>query len=138
VGGTSETTIGSWLLAGSTLITRALEVALRFDVNLPVARTLTVRVKLGPGPTTLATVALALPILSLGQGLVTVQIDAISAAIQRAFIQHVVGLPAPTSLTLTTADGALDATLDLPLTVSAQWSGASATLNAYTLTVRLI
>jgi hypothetical protein len=138
VGGTGEQTISSWVLAGSTLITRALEVALRFDVTVPAARTLTLRVKLGPGPTTLASVGMALPILSLGQGLVTVQIEAISAAIQRAAIQHVVTVPAPTSLTLATTDGALDATLDLPLTVSAQWSGTGATLNAYTLTVRLI
>jgi len=138
VSGTGEQTIGSWTLAGQTLIARALEVALRFDVNVPAARTLTLRVKLGPGPTTLASVGVALPILTLGSGLVTVQIEAITAAIQRAAIQHVVVVPAPTSLTLATTDGALDATLDLPLTISAQWSGTGATLNAYTLTVRLI
>ena len=138
VGGTGEQTIGSWTVAGGTLIARALEVALRYDVTVPAARTLTLRVKLGPGPTTLASVALALPILSLGQGLLTVQIEAITAAIQRAAIQHVVTVPAPTSLTLTTTDGALDASLNLALTVSAQWSGTGATLNAYALTVRLI
>jgi hypothetical protein len=138
VGGTGEQTIGSWTVAGGTLIARALEVALRYDVTVPTARTLTLRVKLGPGPTTLATVALALPILTGGQGLLTVQIEAITAAIQRAAIQHVVVVPAPTSLTLTTTDGALDASLNLALTVSAQWSGTGATLNAYALTVRLI
>ena len=137
--GTVETTVGSWALKGGTLLTRSLEVGLRFDVNSPSAtRTLTVRVKLGPGPTTLATVAMALPIMALGQGCVTVQIDAISAALQRAAIQHVVVVPAPTGLTLTGTDGTLDATTDLPLLVSAQWSGGGATLNAYTLTVRLI
>ena len=137
--GTGEATVGSWALKGRTLISRSLEVALRFDVNAPsAARTLTFRVKLGPGPTTLATAALALPTMALGQGLLTVQIDAISAAIQRAFVQHAVVVPAPTSLAFTPSDGTLDATTDLPLALSAQWSGSGATLNAYTLTVRLI
>jgi hypothetical protein len=137
--GTGEQSLFAATLKGGTLVGRALEVACRFDVASPsTARTLTLRVKLGPGPTTLATVAMALPTLALGNGVVTIQVDALDVAVQRASIQHVVLIPAFTSTTLTTVDGALDAATDLALAVTAQWSAGGGTMNAYTLTVRLL
>ena len=132
VSGTGEQLIANWTLTG-----RSLEVGCRYDVASPgSARTLTFRVKLGP--TTLATFAAALPILALGQGLYTCQVDGIAPTVQRTSITHTPNLPAATSTTLTTVDGALDATTDLPLVVTGQWNTSGGTMNAYMLTVRLL
>lgn len=137
VSGTLETTVGQWTVKAPTLVTRSLEVALRYDVaSAGSARTITFRVKLGA--TTLLTAALNLPAMALGQGLYIGQIDPLTAAIQRAMHQVTTILPAASSQTLTQANGALDATTDLTLALTAQWGASGATLNAYTLTVRLI
>jgi len=137
VSGTLETTVGSWTLKGGTLVNHAVELACRYDVNSPGStRSLTLRVKLAT--TTLATFVANLPIVATGQGLYVAQIDALTAAIQRASHLYTALFPAASSQTLTTADGALDATLDQTLSLTAQWGASGATMNAYALTVRYL
>ena len=136
---TGETTLGSTTLPANTLIDRSLEVSLRYDVLSPgAARTVTFRVKLGTGPTTLLTCAMNFPAVALANGIYAGQIDALTPSVQRALHTYTTAYPAATSDTLTTADGALDATTALPLTVTAQWSVGGGTLNVYAITVRLI
>lgn len=139
ISGTVEQSLGAWTLKGGTLVTRSLEVALRYEVNSPgAARTVTLRVKLGLGPTVLATYGNVLPIMALGHGLFACQIDGLTPTAQRATITYTPTVPAANSTNLTTVDGTLDATTDLPLAVTAQWSANGGTLNAHTLTVRLL
>lgn len=134
-----ETTVGSWTLRGGTLVGRALELAARYDLigHISALRSLTWRVKLGA--TTLATCVLSVPIGATGQGVVACHLEALTAAIQRAAWSATPIWPTTGfTVALTTTDGALDATVDQPLAVTAQWNGGAATVNVSMLTVRLI